>query len=551
MNKTEPRNNDALLQRLEELERDNEALRAQLRQQNPRSHADAIRHSDEASLQAAKVASDHAQELAVASSHIRALKQSHTSLRANEELLRESEKQLRASEEKLRQITDNLPALIGYVDADQRYRFNNKAYESWIGRSPESLYGVHLRDAVGEKAYERVRPYVEAALSGKRTGHEWWAPFPDRMRFVKSEYIPDRREDGSIAGFYVLASDLTEFKQSEAALAKSEARLRLAIDAGRMAVWETETVTQTITSSPELNRLLGFPPDASPTTEEIRSRYYPGERERLRAVAVEALARGERYAETELRIIWPDGSLRWLLLRAELLGVTDGVPARTLGVALDITERKKAEEHQQLLINELNHRVKNTLATVQSIATQSLRNADTAAAARDAVEGRLFALSRAHDVLTRENWDGASLLEVVQKAIEPFQGHGDGRFTIQGPDVRLPPRIALAAAMALQELGTNAVKYGALSNETGHVRIDWTLTGQADTPRLEMCWRETGGPPVTAPDRRGFGTRLIERSLAQELHGEVEITFAPTGVVCSINAPLRVNGEATGEGSPA
>lgn len=150
--------------------------------------------------------------------------------RAAEERLRDSEERLRASEEKLRQITDNLPALVAYVDAEQRYRFNNKAYEAWIGQSPEALYGLHLREAVGEKAYERVKPYIEDALAGKRTGHEWWAPFPGGLRYTKSEYIPDRKEDGSVAGFFVLASDLSEIKRSQTALTESEARLSAVLE---------------------------------------------------------------------------------------------------------------------------------------------------------------------------------------------------------------------------------------------------------------------------------------------------------------------------------
>jgi PAS domain S-box-containing protein len=486
---TEPMDRDALPNRLAELERENRELRARLHEQG--------------SGRIASRSSDYASEL------------------------------------QLKQIADHLPALIAYVDADQRYRFNNMAYEHWIGQTPENLYGVHLRDGVGAPAYERVRPYIEAALAGERTGHEWWAPFPSGIRYVKSEYIPDRRSDGRVAGFYVLAADLTETKRSQAALAESEARLRLAIDAGRMAVWEVGTATDTLTVSPELKRLLGLPPDATLSTEDIRARYYPGERERLRATVAEALSRGDRHVETELRVVWPDGSQHWLLLRAEMQDVKDGIPTRTLGVALDITEMKRAEEHQQLLINELNHRVKNTLATVQSIASQSLRNAGTASEARDAVEGRLFALSRAHDVLTRENWDGAYLREVIQEAIAPFQGHGHSRFDLHGQDVRLPPRIALAVAMALQELGTNAVKYGALSNQTGRIAISWSMTKQAGGMRLELAWKEKGGPPVAEPSRRGFGTRLIERSLAQELNGDVTITFAPTGVVCTIHAPLN------------
>ena len=490
---TEPMDRDALLHRLADLERENRELRARLHEQG----SDRI----------AGRSSDYASEL------------------------------------QLKQIADHLPALIAYVDADQRYRFNNMAYEHWIGQTPESLYGVHLRDAVGAPTYDRVRPNIEAALAGERTGHEWWAPFPSGIRYVKSEYIPDRRSDGRVAGFYVLAADLTETKRSQAALAESEARLRLAIDAGRMAVWEVGTATDTLTVSPELKRLLGLPPDATLSTDDIRARYYPGERERLRATVAEALSRGDRHVETELRVVWPDGSQHWLLLRAEMQDVKDGIPTRTLGVALDITEMKRAEEHQQLLINELNHRVKNTLATVQSIASQSLRNAGTASEARDAVEGRLFALSRAHDVLTRENWDGAYLREVIQEAIAPFQGPGHSRFDLHGQDVRLPPRIALAIAMALQELGTNAVKYGALSNPTGRIAIGWSITKQAGGMNLELIWKEKGGPPVVEPSRRGFGTRLIERSLAQELNGDVTIAVAPTGVVCTIHAPLDDNGD--------
>ena len=499
-------NTDALLHRLAELERENRELRAR--------------------LQAESIPTDP---------HPAAADGAHTE---------DSERPPHVSEKKLRQIADHLPALVAYVDREQRYRFNNRAYETWIGRAPESLYGLHLWEAVGAPAYERTRPYIEAVLSGQRTGHEWWAPFRTGMRYIKSDYIPDRAEDGRVIGFYVLALDLTETKLSQAALSESEARLRLAIDAGRMAVWEVETATDRVIASPELNRLLGLPPDTPVSTEKIRSLYYPGEQQRLRAVARHALSRGERQVETELRVVWPDGSLHWLLLRAELQEVENGIPARTLGVALDITEMKRAEEHQQLLINELNHRVKNTLATVQSIASQSLRNAVTTREARDAVEGRLFALSRAHDVLTRENWDGAFLREVVQEAVAPFQTGGRSRFDIHGPEMRLPPRIALAIAMAIQELGTNAVKYGALSNETGRIGIGWSMTKRAGRPGLELIWTETGGPPVVEPSRRGFGTRLIERSLAQELHGDVTIAFAPTGVVCTIHALLNDDGDA-------
>ncbi len=210
---------------------------------------------------------------------------------------------------------------------------------------------------------------------------------------------------------------------------------------------------------------------------------------------------------------------------------------RAIGVAMDITARKRAEEHQRLLINELNHRVKNTLATVQSVASQSLRGARSPEEARAALESRLLALSRAHDVLTRENWESAGLKEIVTQAMLPFTSTRAGRVHTSGPDVRLPPRTALAIAMALQELATNAVKYGALSREAGNVEIRWTAT-RSEERRLHLTWEERGGPPVTPPKRRGFGTRLIERSLAQDLNGRVVIAFEPTGLICTVDAAL-------------
>ena len=174
----------------------------------------------------------------------------------------------------------------------------------------------------------------------------------------------------------------------------------------------------------------------------------------------------------------------------------------------------------------------------QSIASQSLRHASSFEGARAAIESRLVALSRAHDVLTRENWEAAGIHDVVAQAVQPFRSHGENRITFLGPAARVAPRTALALAMALQELATNAVKYGALSNEAGEVGIRWTVDRSTDRATLHLTWEETGGPPVAAPARQGFGTRLIERSLAQDLNGEVRIAFAPGGVTCTIAAPL-------------
>jgi two-component sensor histidine kinase len=192
-----------------------------------------------------------------------------------------------------------------------------------------------------------------------------------------------------------------------------------------------------------------------------------------------------------------------------------------------------------MMIDELNHRVKNTLATVQSIAMQTLRTAETKDDARSALETRLLALSRAHDVLTRESWEGADLVDVIRRALEPYQVLGEKRFRVVGPHLRVTPRMSLALAMALHELATNAVKYGALSNKSGVVEVTWAVSNGTTPQRLELKWTEVGGPFVTAPTRRGFGSRLIERTLANDLDGQVNITFEPLGVVCTVDAPVN------------
>jgi PAS domain S-box-containing protein len=206
---------------------------------------------------------------------------------------------------------------------------------------------------------------------------------------------------------------------------------------------------------------------------------------------------------------------------------------------VDTTRHDLARKHAAMLIDELNHRVKNTLATVQSIVIQATRNSSDPNVVREAIESRLAALSRSHDLLGREKWVGAGLLDLVSEAVAPFQATGARaeRFAIEGKNIRLSPKAALALGIAFNELATNAVKYGALSNDSGTVSVDWVLDEKGDGRWLCLHWRENGGPPVTAPARKGFGSRVIEQGLAHELDGKVELEYQPGGVVCMIYVP--------------
>jgi two-component sensor histidine kinase len=204
----------------------------------------------------------------------------------------------------------------------------------------------------------------------------------------------------------------------------------------------------------------------------------------------------------------------------------------------EIEQRRRAEDHQSLLINELNHRVKNTLAIVQSLAQQSFTSRASPEAARKAFGDRLAALSAAHNLLTRQNWTEAELSQTIASSVSATLGANAQRVRMSGPRIKLPPQTAVSVAMAVHELCTNAIKYGALSNETGGVNVDWEVLPADNGSVLHFQWQEVDGPPVSLPASRGFGSRMIERGLSAELRGEVRLEFRPDGLVCTIDAPI-------------
>ena len=197
----------------------------------------------------------------------------------------------------------------------------------------------------------------------------------------------------------------------------------------------------------------------------------------------------------------------------------------------------RAETLQDLLVEELNHRVKNTLAILQAIAVQTFRNATRAE--RDKFEGRLGALAEAHNLLSEEKWRGSGLQDVLERVLQPYFGNSPERIRMFGPKVPLSPRIALVLSMIVHEIATNAAKYGALSNDSGTVTLDWEVIDEDAGPTLRLIWSESGGPPVTAPVQRGFGSRLIERSARDQLGGEATVDFLPRGVVCTVTCSLE------------
>ncbi len=425
-------------------------------------------------------------------------------------------------------------------------RLTGYARDEILGRNCRFLQGpetdpadvARIRDAIACRV-----PIEIDLLNHKKGGEAFW------NRLLVS---PVFGEDGRLSYFFASQFDVTlerdrlvrlqrdrdalerEIERRSRALRRSEERLHFILKASRLGSWTLDLADMRLVASDSCKRNLGREPGEPLTFDDLVAAILPEDRERMQAAIRESIETGSDY-DIEYRIRTPAGAVRWLQIRGQPFYDADGAALSMAGVTLDVTERKRGEEHRALLAEELNHRVKNSMATIQSIANQTLTHATSLAEARKAFNARLQSLSAAHDVLTRESWEGATLAEIVEESLRPFRSGAGSRFTIGGPPVRLPPRLALAFVMALHELATNAVKYGALSTDKGRVLLGWEATGDG---RLRLRWEETGGPPVSIPTRHGFGSRMIERVLAAEIGGTAVVEYRPGGVVAKVEAPL-------------
>ncbi|MGY2047602.1 sensor histidine kinase [Methylobacterium sp. JK268] len=328
------------------------------------------------------------------------------------------------------------------------------------------------------------------------------------------------------------------------AIAASEARYRLAVESAKdYAIFTTDLAGRITGWNTGAETLLGWREDEA-IGQPVNLIFTPDDDRAAIAEAEMRLAVTNGRAEDDRWHLRRDGSRFWANGLMMPLRDDGGALAGFLKILRDRTVQKKAEEHQALLLDELNHRVKNTLATVQAFSIQTLRSAASLAEAREAITARLIALAKAHDVLTDENWQGADLSQIVADALRLHGGDGQ-RCSWQGNPIRVSARVALALAMVLHELATNAIKYGALSNAVGTVSVTWRMADGGATLResrlsLQLRWEERGGPTVAPPTRQGFGTRMIERGLVGELGGEVVLRYEPEGVTCTLDVPLEM-----------
>jgi PAS domain S-box-containing protein len=322
-----------------------------------------------------------------------------------------------------------------------------------------------------------------------------------------------------------------ELERSTAQLVESEQRRSMAIAAGKMGSFDWDGSNGDWMWDEGQYRIFGVDPQAFEVTSvNIAALLHPEDAERVRDV-ITAFSDGAPSYESEFRINRPDGEQRWCVSTAAATTDQLGRVVRVSGVTVDITERKRAEERQNLLTREVDHRAKNALTLAQSIVR--LTRAENVQSYVSAVEGRINALARVHTILSLSSWQGAEIGKLVGEELAPYATAGQVHFS--GLEVQLQPATAQSLALALHELVTNSAKYGALSVLPGQLSVSWSV----ENDRLDLVWVESGGPRVSEPTTRGFGTRSLMASVENQLGGQALFDWRSEGLVCRLLVPLE------------
>ena len=381
---------------------------------------------------------------------------------------------------------------------------------------------------------DRVRADIAAGMALGRYAIEYRIVHPDgSVHWMLDRGQRTSRRDGRMLMTGV-NTDITPRKLAELALAEERERLRLAQEATGVGVWEMQLQPRNLYWAAELYPLWDRDPALGPPTgEEFVAMVHPDDLANSMA-AQSGVKVGDVY-DGEFRARTEDGGWRWLSARARLLGDEAGRPARWLGVNVDITNRKLDEERQKLLTAELDHRVKNILATIQALIARTAASKGSASELATTLQGRVQAMARAHAMLARNRWDSASLTRLLGDELGPY---GLDRVSLEGPDIQLFPRAALSLSLAVHELTTNAAKYGALSVPGGRVRVTWSARA-GEAPTLVIDWVEAGGPKIDAPpERQGFGTTLTDRVIRHEFGGDLSLDYVAEALRARITLPL-------------
>ncbi len=426
------------------------------------------------------------------------------------------------------------PGFMAVLEAPNHvFRLANDAYQRLVGRT--ELIGRRVADALPEVVEQGFiqlldgvvatgQPFVGRGTVVRLAPRPGESPTDHYLDFV---YQPFRDAEGAVAGVFVQGHDITDQKKAEQELTRQTAILRLAQDAGGFGTFEWDLAAGTLIASSAFKRLYGFAPDEDPiAVGRFEQRVHPDDRHKLATTSGRPLEEALKY--TEYRLALPTGC-RWVGRQGTVLYDAAGKPSRVVGAVHDITQRKQFETRLETLAQESAHRVKNLLAIVQAVVSQTLRRAEDIATAADTIRQRLMAIGATQTALVTGSPTSSDLETLVRSAME-LHAPSPRRIRISGPEIRLDANTALGLTLVLHELGTNAVKYGALSNDAGRIEIAWTA---GDDGTADFVWRETDGPRVEPPTRQGFGSSLIQKSLPPVGDSVAVIDYAPCGVVFS------------------
>ena len=464
-----------------------------------------------------------------------------TETRPTDEAAASSAERLSAAFQHWNSILEALPIGVYVSGPNGEVLHFNRHAESLIGRvltydsrgAPLHVYWPDGRPLEGEDS-----PVGRVLRSGVALRDvEVVIERPDGTRIdVLASIEPLRDPDGSLLGVVTCFQDVTELKRTRTRADRLDTWIRRVVELSPVAMYVTDVEGRVLSFNPAAAQLWG----RAPAVGEDRwcgshRLYHPDGREMPLDTCPMAMAlkSGESVHGLEAVYERPDGHRGAFLAYPTLLHDGAGALMGAVNMLVDISERKEAEEQQKVLVDELNHRVKNTLASVHSLAAHSLRGEVEPDRMRERFEARLVALSNAHNQLADRRWQDADLRALTEEVLAPYRA--DHRISLDGEAVMVSAKLAVGLSMVLHELATNAVKYGALSVTPGSLTVSWRRSG---ANRLILEWREAGGPPVRPPARRGFGTRFIGGAIGGELGGQVEHEFARDGVRCRIETPL-------------
>lgn len=442
-------------------------------------------------------------------------------------------------------LWDGLPVAICICDGDGgMVRFNRRATEMW-GCTPDltsdvTRYGTscHLFQEDGRALRQDELPMIEVLRSGRPMRDRYLVlERPDGTRIaVLANVDPVLDDDGVAVGTINCFQDLSEYRRMEDELRERDQRLSVTYDHVDVGIAEADETGKILRVNEAVCRITGF------SREELlgHTMYYrthPDDIARDRLNYRQQVTGGyDRYA-IEKRFVKKDGTVIWISVLSSSVCDEAGNFKYGLRVLQDVTERRLADERQRTLIEELNHRVKNIIGTVQSLAVHTLREGDVPAPVRRSFDARLIALARVHEQLTGSDWQSADLGVMIEDIFAPYRG-AMSEIRLAGRPLRIQPQAAVTLALVLHELATNAAKYGAMSVPGGVLDVFWRIEGMGGEAVLIVDWTESNGPEVVPPSQRGFGSRLLELGIAQQLKGAVETHFEPAGFRCRMNIPV-------------